>query len=144
MDHVTHVVFGVVSPLPVAIESGLDAVHLDGCALFCHADGGGLVCDGADHVVHLVVHNHAVTEHRPVIHLDEEGVESHVFEKMWVDFVVELRGELDPPAARTLLQVVPDRLSTIILDATLRNYEAKLRLKIQDDDTSTASTDVYY
>ena len=55
----------------------------------------------------------------------------------------ELRRRIDEYSQR-VSQHPNDRLSTIILDATLRNYEAKLRLKIQDDDTSTASTDVYY
>lgn len=55
----------------------------------------------------------------------------------------ELRRRIDEYSQR-VSQRPDDRLSTIILDATLRNYEAKLRLKIQDDDSSIASANVSY
>ena len=59
------------------------------------------------------------------------------------EHMAELRRRIDEYSKR-VSQHPDDRLSTIILDATLRNYEAKLRIKIQDDDTSTASTNVSY
>jgi len=35
-------------------------------------------------------------------------------------------------------------LSTIILDATLRDYESKIRINLSNDDTSTTPIDVDY
>ena len=59
------------------------------------------------------------------------------------EHINELRRRIDEYSKR-VSQNPGDRLSTIILDATLRNYEAKLRLKIQDDYTANAPLDVYY
>lgn len=55
----------------------------------------------------------------------------------------ELRRRIDEYSKR-VSQNPKDRLSTIILDATLRNYEAKLKLKMKDDHTTNASFDVDY
>lgn len=59
------------------------------------------------------------------------------------EHINELRRRIDEYSKR-VSENPGDRLSTIILDATLRNYEAKLKLKIQDDHTANASFDVDY
>jgi len=59
------------------------------------------------------------------------------------EHMAELRRRIDEYSKR-LSRNPGDRLSSIILDATLRNYEAKLKLKMQDDYTANASFDVYH
>jgi len=59
------------------------------------------------------------------------------------EHINELRRRIDEYSKR-VSQNPGDRLSTIILDATLRNYEAKLKLKMQDDYTANAPLDVDY
>lgn len=59
------------------------------------------------------------------------------------EHMAELRRRIGEYSKR-VSQNPGDRLSTIILDATLRNYEAKLKLKMQDDHTSNAPLDVDY
>lgn len=91
-----HVAFVVEQP-------SLDSFHIDGDGLLCHTDGGGLVCDGLDAVVDLVVDNRAIAEHRPVIHLDEERVKLLYLRVIRGDW-----GNLVPPPKQSLLVIELD------------------------------------
>ncbi len=59
------------------------------------------------------------------------------------EHMAELRRLIDEYSKR-VSRNPEDRLSTIILDATLRDYESKIRINLSNDDTSTTPIDVDY
>ena len=87
-----------------SVNLTLEAVDFETDTLLCHADGGGLVCDGANHVVHLVVDHDTIAEHHPVIHLDKEcvyGIEVNTCKVRGKS--VKGEAHLVPPAVLTLV-----------------------------------------
>ena len=114
-------VLEVIPALLVIVYLPLDALDIDGDGLLCHADGGGLVCDGGHHVVHLVVDHDTIAEHDPIIHLDEKRVGRLEVEPLTIR--VQVRGDVvrheAHPVPPSVLALVMDDLDDIGVNSHL-------------------------